>query len=339
VRVDGKRLHAGRLRGPRTVRPPLFEATATLVVVAVAIIAVYRWINHVDDVLTGPEIREPTADQRAELRDQGELAFARLLPDGWVIFVSRGDGSDARRVGPGRNPAWSLDGRRLAFEDGGAIWVANADGRSRRRLVEFGDNPAWSPDGTRIAFDRGMFVGIYVIGSYGRRLRQLTTEGEQPAWSSDGRRIAFVSERDGLSEGEDSFLFHFPLGQLYVTKSDGTDERRLMRTETDVASPAWSPDGEKIAFGVNSDDWFTTDEGMAVVDADGGGLKQRFVRAYDTEPTWSPDGRWIALVCDVVGRELCAARSDGSGDLVRLSAAGRGRRASPAWRPDLDGLR
>jgi Tol biopolymer transport system component len=91
------------------------------------------------------------------------------------VWVANTDGSEARKLadGPGRSagPAWSPDGRKIAFTSdrdmngacffhdctgwNGEIYVMNADGSNPKRLTENpGDDssPTWSPDGTRIAF-------------------------------------------------------------------------------------------------------------------------------------------------------------------------------------------
>ncbi len=127
----------------------------------------------------------------------GKLAFVR---DGY-IYVMNADGSKQRRLTRGESPAWSPDGRRLAYvrfgaaDDVGEIWIANADGTGARK-INFGFAPAWSPDGMKIAFAAGEseLGGILVMNADGGAVRQLTklraNEGD-PAWSPDGRKIAF----------------------------------------------------------------------------------------------------------------------------------------------------
>ena len=70
------------------------------------------------------------------------------------------DGSGLRKLtrGPAYdgNPAWSPDGRKIAFGRAGEIYVMNADGSGQRNLTrnparDFA--PAWSPDGRKIAFE------------------------------------------------------------------------------------------------------------------------------------------------------------------------------------------
>jgi Tol biopolymer transport system component len=87
------------------------------------------------------------------------------------------------------------------------IYVMNADGSGTRRLTHnagYDGEPAWSPDGRKIAFQSKRRVGgngeIYVMNADGSGKRNLTRNPAQdgsPSWSPDGRRIAFVSNRDG----------------------------------------------------------------------------------------------------------------------------------------------
>jgi TolB protein len=131
---------------------------------------------------------------------------ARKLPNIPLIAVWSPDGRQIafvanRKTGlPGPGAARS--------KDDSEIYVMNADGSGTRRLthnVGYDGEPAWSPDGRRIAFQRKRRVGgsngeIYVMNADGSGKRNLTRNPAQdgsPSWSPDGRMIAFVSNRDG----------------------------------------------------------------------------------------------------------------------------------------------
>ncbi len=73
----------------------------------------------------------------------------------------------------------------------------NADGSGQRRLARRGSAPAWSPDGRRIAF---VITGtLYVVNADGSGHRTLTRLGRDGgvaslAWSPDGRKLLFLVE-------------------------------------------------------------------------------------------------------------------------------------------------
>jgi TolB protein len=76
----------------------------------------------------------------------------------------------------GASPAWSPDGRKIAFDRGRGIFVMNADGSGQRRLTQFGRQALWSPDGRMIAFRSwgADNVEIFVMNADGSGLQNLT---------------------------------------------------------------------------------------------------------------------------------------------------------------------
>lgn len=151
------------------------------------------------------------------------------------IAVMGSDGSARTVFTSGTAPAWSPDGR-VAFANGGEVYVMNADGSGLTNLTNdsaYDDLPAWSPDGKKIAFvsNRGGASDLYVMSADGSGVTQLThdqaNEG-RPAWSADGSRIAFASDKSGNWD-------------IYVMNADGLGVVALTVNSAFDAWPAWAP--------------------------------------------------------------------------------------------------
>ena len=238
--------------------------------------------------------------------------------------------------GASESPAWSPDGRHIAFssrrDDNWDIYLMEADGTNLRRLTnsEFNESPAWSPDGRRIAFSsfRDGNWDIYVMegagetnpGRLSNRPRRLTNHSgsdRTAAWSPDGRHIAFTSGRHGREE-------------IYVMEADGTNQRRLTDLSGYTIQPAWSPDGRHIAFssfGSSGNYW------IGVVETDGTNFRRLTdgEEGSDTCPAWSPDGHYIAFSSRRDSRRrIYVMEADGT-NLRRLTNDDAW---DPAWSPD-----
>jgi Tol biopolymer transport system component/imidazolonepropionase-like amidohydrolase len=193
-------------------------------------------------------LHEGTSMAAAVSRDERTIAID-LLGALWTLGIDGGratrileDGYDARM------PAWSPDGRRLAFQAYRSgtwnIWTVGADGSAPRQETRgpYDDRePHWAPDGTRLAFssDRSGNYDVWVLTLATGEVRQLTTNPANdvmPAWSPDGREIAFVSDRRD-ERG------------IYASAVDSGAERLLRADARAVAAPAWSPDGKTVAYG------------------------------------------------------------------------------------------
>ena len=220
------------------------------------------------------------------------------------------DGSERRRVSrrlgdEHGSPAWSRDGRALAF------WVRNSDSveihvvrpeDGDKRVVSPTDplgqfayilDPNWAPDGDHLVvsdFWTLVESAIRTVSVSTGRWRSLTSPSvgradTEPAWSPDGRRIAFVRERIG-ADAE-------PVGPpaIFLIGSDGKSLRRLTRGR----SPSWSPDDQEIAY-VSGDSIYR-------VGADGRGRTRIMGGLNSPRVRWSPDGRKL-LYTTVVGDGL-----------------------------------
>ena len=154
------------------------------------------------------------------------------------------DGKNVQRLTNhnGSNPAWSPNGREIAFDsfrdENADIYVMDADGGNVRRLTHrlaFDIMPAWSPNGRKIAFVsyKGVDSGIYIMEADGGDIVRLTNyPAEFPVWSPDGKQLAFHSNknRDGVPNSD---------SEIYVIDADGENERQLTQNRTGDKYPDW----------------------------------------------------------------------------------------------------
>jgi len=146
-------------------------------------------------------------------------------------------------------PAFSPDGRTVAYESENDIWSVDVDTGARARLttnVAADRSAAWSPNGREIAFvsSRWGRPAIYVMDARGERdgIRRITPEGSGgalPTWSPDGGFLLFTATR-----GES-----FYSREIYRVPAAGGAATRI--TPDDQARnnlPSFSPDGRLVAY-------------------------------------------------------------------------------------------
>jgi Tol biopolymer transport system component len=234
----------------------------------------------------------------------GRITFMREDADGipqvWTANPDLTHQVQVTAARGGFSPAWSPDGRRIAFQrntdpdpsDGQEIqdiFTMRADGTDVRQITpSIGDSekPAWSPDGRWLVFsaDAGNYPdgqGIYLIPSDGSGpMRMLTPKpdgtffAELPRLSPDGSQVVFTAYRGAnfVQNPRQEKLAGFE-SALFVVRIDATGIHQLTPWGTNALDPDWSPDGTRIVFAGQPPHLGNVGD-VLVVDADGRHLQE-----------------------------------------------------------------
>ncbi|HEY7692011.1 MAG TPA: hypothetical protein VH816_06670 [Gaiellaceae bacterium] len=261
------------------------------------------------------------------------LVFVSVKDGDYAIFGADADGSHARRLTKEKGdpstpqglffqlqPAWSPDGRKIAFSsarDGTAhIFVMNADGSGTIRVTDTSkadQQPSWSGDGKRIVFSReGALFEAPAAGGPARRAVRGLGNAEDPAVSPDGKLIAYDYRKPG-----------FETREIWVANADGTGARQVTRLNATSGIPAWSPDGRTLAFQSNLRDGRYE---IYTIRLDGTRLRKMTTSPLDViQPAWA-DATTIGYSRDG------AIWTVSAGKQTQLTS-GKDNDSRPAWRP------
>jgi len=224
------------------------------------------------------------------------------------------------------DPRWSPDGRYLSFMASRGdsaktqVWVLDRRMGEGQQLTDekWGINGyEWSPDGSRILLTIRDPDPVDTLPEHKKPKKTLPWEIE---------RLQFKRDYQGyLTGNRHTHLYVFDVATRKTT--------RITSGDYDAGSPAWSPDGSKVAFVANRtenpDGNANTDIWVVAADNTDQGATLTQVTTNpgsDGQPAWSPDGEWIAHITsrepeiiwyDV--NELAVARADGSGDVRILT--------------------
>ncbi len=193
----------------------------------------------------------------------------------------------------------------------------NLDGTDLRQLTDnpkYDAEPVVSPDGKQIVFgsQREGDFDIYIMNIDGSNVRRLTDRvgyDGGPWFSPDGKKIVWrawypeTEEEKALWKDcmEKNYIVAVPL-DIWVMDVDGSNKKRLLHNGATNWAPSWHPDGKRIIFSSNMDDWhadigkFGHNFELYLINLDGTGLERiTFNTVFDSFPMFSPDGKKIVF--------------------------------------------
>jgi TolB protein len=216
----------------------------------------------------------------------------------------------------------------------GEIWVMNGDGTGQRRLTcndTFDLGAVWSPDGKTIAFysydvtNQAAGAHVYFIPADDGDCTDQTPlkvdmQSRFPSWSVSGK-LAFDTSTGPTSTSD-----------VFVVNPDGSGLQNLTNDPNDPAArnvrPAWSPDGQRLAFVRNGAIYVMNADGSDPTPLTGGNA-----------PAWSPNGQQIVFQRAVGGgnTEIYTINADGTDQTpltTKLPTGQAQRNQDPDWSPD-----
>lgn len=288
----------------------------------------HRIADMVFEELTGiPGVFSTRIAYVTETRDEDDEQRFRLI-------VADADGENPSTIAessqPLMSPAWSPDGRQLAYVsfegNQSSIYVQTLRTGSRRRVsARAGINgaPVFSPDGRRLALTLSMRDGnldVYTLDLSSQVLRRITENpaiDTEPEWGVDGEQLYFTSDRAGAA-------------QIYRVEAEpGNRAERVTFEGRSNLRARVSPDGDQLAV-VNLD--LNSNYRIATVDPETGQTRVLTNGGLDESPSFAPNGAQIIYATREGSRGVLAAVS-ADGRIHQTIASVEGQVREPVWSP------
>jgi TolB protein len=269
-----------------------------------------------------------------------QIAFVSNRSGNKEIWVMDYDGENQHQLTQlhtiSLTPRWSPDGLRIAFTcyaQPGSSSVLTAqiciESMATNRLISWprfrgtNSSPAWSPDGSQIMFMSSMYGNpeLFMTDASGARPKRLTYSNganTSPSWNpKTGQQVAFVSDRGGIP-------------QLYMMNADGSNQVKVdLADKGYVIDPAWSPNGQLLAFSWRRPNGNYDLYVMEIVSHELVELTRD--EARNERPSWAPDGRHLVFESTRTGtRQIWTMLADGT-EARQLTK--QGQNESPNWSP------
>jgi Tol biopolymer transport system component len=259
------------------------------------------------EVVTPPPASRPSV--------KGTILFAST---GNIWSLSGEDLSQLSTKGSDSTPDWAPDGSAIYFVET-RVRTVQGIGQSRGKYTLYYPNiMSMNPDGSRRK---------EIYGSLIRQGREFWFNWVlQPDISPNGRTFALVSDgTDGVGE--------VTLHTLSVNGTRLTDLRVRSRNGLGHNDPAWSPNGRDIAFTMNGRDGQDGNPTIGIYDTKA--EKVRTLKPGYANPSWSPEGSWLAAERTTgKGRDIVIVSADKGDELARLTTDGNS--FAPVVSPDGD---
>lgn len=245
------------------------------------------------------------------------------------------------------------------------VWLCNADGSNPIQLTK-GDknssNPKWSPDGKWIAFtsSRDGKTNLYVLpvsGGEAEKITDVKSGVGEYKWRNDGNAIAFTmldpaeSKEEKDKKGKNDWYYmdeEVKQNRLYVLWLDKKDtagkylQKKVTLENYNINAFDWSPGGKQLVYSYGKspevNDNIYSD--ISLVDIESGTIKSiANTNAGETNPLFSPDGKYIVYYCTTDPVDWSGARhariySVADGKSWRLKATPDENGGIIGWTPD-----